>query len=37
MTGTRWNGLVFFGVKSKVSSSKTTARTKAVGEGIANA
>ena len=28
ITGTRWNGLVFFGVKANGSSAKTTSRTK---------
>src|SRR3954454_1517298 len=32
MTGTRWNGLVFFGVKSKTSNSNAADRTKSVGE-----
>jgi Protein of unknown function (DUF2924) len=36
MTGTRWNGLVFFGVKSKASNSKAADRPKAVGREAAN-
>jgi plastocyanin len=37
MTGTRWNGLVFFGVKSKASNSKAAGGSKAVGRETANA
>src|SRR5437588_3265535 len=37
MTGTRWNGLVFFGVKSNASNSNAAGRTKAVGREAANA
>jgi plastocyanin len=36
ITGTQWNGLVFFGVKSKASNSKAD-RTKALGRETANA
>jgi hypothetical protein len=36
MTGTRWNGLVFFGVKSKSSNSKVTSHTKALGREAAD-
>jgi plastocyanin len=37
MTGTRWNGLVFFGVKSNSSNSRAAGRTKSVGRESANA
>jgi len=37
MTGTRWNGLVFFGVKSKASNSKAAVRTEAGRRETANA
>jgi hypothetical protein len=37
MTGTRWNGLVFFGVKSKAANSKVASHAKATGREAANA
>ena len=37
MTGTRWNGLLFFGLKSKASNSKAAGRRQAFGREAANA
>jgi hypothetical protein len=37
ITGTRWNGLVFFGVKSKTASFKVAARARSARREAANA
>jgi plastocyanin len=37
ITGTQWNGLVFFGVKSKRSNSRAAGRTKVLDRETANA
>ncbi len=37
MTGTRWNGLVFFGVKSNATNSKAVVRAKSVRREASNA
>jgi hypothetical protein len=37
ITGTGWNGLVFFGVKASGSNSKNASHPKPVGRGSGNA